>query len=338
MKTPTNTAKVTKAVRKTIVATLIAGVALGPTTASAGLADKMQQLRGNVTELKNTVQGKIENIKGKIEDMDGDGLEQIAETVQSLFQFMKQAQAGYKEFVGTDKCGSSSPCGVFRAELRNLIQSFIALPRELPFVEQVPPAVRQLEKMVAFVEILPPVILFASEKVLGNAFEEMRYRLELVRYAASQMPELPTMAELSRASADSTTSRTAVSASDQTGSKSKKNQKNPSGSNSQQPTDPEIEPVPSFPYCTKILDTRKPARELFTKILEHLGDDVWDRADMMADTTTAGTAPGGTTSWKNPSKATVQLVGLVIKGIRQVVEIKVAATALICANHGYKAP
>ena len=52
MKTLTNTAKVTKAVRKTIVATLIAGVAFGPTTASAGLADKVQQLRGNVTELK----------------------------------------------------------------------------------------------------------------------------------------------------------------------------------------------------------------------------------------------------------------------------------------------
>ena len=338
MKTLANNRKSSKAVRNTIAAGLIAGLVLGPSAASAGLADKIQQLRSNVTELKNTVQGKIENVKGKIEDMDGEGLEQITETVQSLFQFMKQAQAGYKEFVGADNCGASSPCGVFRAELRNLIQSFIALPRELSFVEQVPPAVRQLEKMVPLVDILPPVVLFASEKVLGNAFEEMRYRLELVRYAASQMPQLPTMAELSRASADSATPRAAVGASDQTGFTGKKNQKNPSAPNSQQPTDPEIEPVPSFPYCTKILDTRKPARELFTKILEHLGDDVWDRADMMADTNTAGTAPGGTTSWKNPSKATVQLVGLVIKGIRQVVEIKVAATALICANHGYKAP
>jgi hypothetical protein len=338
MKTSANNRKGTKAVRNTIAAGLIAGVVLGPSAASAGLADKIQQIRGNVTELKNTVQGKIENIQGKIEDMDGEGLEQLTETVRSLFEFVKQAQAGYKEFVGADKCGASSPCGAFRTEFRNLIRSFITLPQELPFVEQVPSAVRQLEKMVPLIDILPPVILFASEKVLGNAFEEMRYRLELVRYAASQMPKLPTMAELSRASADSTTPRAATSASDQTGSKGKKSPKNPSGANSQQPTDPEVEPVPSFPFCVKVLDTGKPALELFTKTIEHLGDFVWDRADMMADTNTAGTAPGATTSWKNPSKATVQTVGLVIKGIRQVVEISVAATALICANHGYKAP
>lgn len=66
MKTLANNRKGTKAVRNTIAAGLIAGIVLGPTAASAGLADKIQQIRGNVTELKNTVQGKIENIQVKL--------------------------------------------------------------------------------------------------------------------------------------------------------------------------------------------------------------------------------------------------------------------------------
>jgi hypothetical protein len=338
MKTLANNRKGTKAVRNTIAAGLIAGIVLGPTAASAGLADKIQQIRGNVTELKNTVQGKIENIQGKIEDMDGEGLEQITEIVRSVLQFMKQTQAGYKEFVGADKCATSSPCGAFRAELRSLIRSLTALPQELQFIEQVPPAVRQLEKMVILVDILPPVILFVSEKVLGNAFEEIRYRLELVRYAASQAPKFPTMAELSRASADSASPRAVASASDQTGSKAKKTLNSPATSNSRQRSDSEAEPVANFPYCTQVLDTGKPGYELLTKVFEQSGDFMWDLADTMEDSKTVGTAPGATTSIKNPIKEALQLSSLVIKGIRGVVEIKFAATAMICANHGYKAP
>jgi len=320
MKTLTITS-ITKAVRNVSVATLIAGMVVVPSTASAGLADKIQQVRGNVTELKNNVQKKVENVQDKIEDIDGDGLEQIKDDIESMFRFIKQTQASYKEFVGADKCGVRSPCGVFRTELRSMIQSFVALPGELEFVEHVPPAVRQLEKMTKLVDFLPPPILFASETVLGNAFDEIRYRIELVRYAASQTPKLPTMDELSQASARSTAR---VSSGDT----------NPTLARTTTTTEPD----PSFPYCTKVLDTRKAGRELLTTVLEHLGDFVWDLADTMEDSKAGGTSPGVTSSWKNPSKATVQKAGLIIKGIRQVIEIKVAATAAICEKNGYKAP
>ena len=227
---------------------MIAGAVVGPSTASAGLADKIQQARGNVTELRNTVQGKVENIQEKIEDVDSEALEQVGEMVQSMFEFVKQIQAGYKEFVGADKCGTAS-CGVFRTQLRSLMQGFLALPSELQFVEHVPPAVRQLEQMVKLVDFLPPVILFASEKVLGNAFEEIRYRIELVRYAASQAPRLPTMDELSQASARSATAQVSTRGTNQTLTRTT--------------TDPD----PSFPYCTAILDTGKPHIELLKQPL-----------------------------------------------------------------------
>ena len=58
----------------------------------------------------------------------------------------------------------------------------------------------------------------------------------------------------------------------------------------------------------------------------------------MEENKTVGTSPGATTSVKNPTKAGVQTTGLVIKTIRQVIEIKVAATASVCALKGYKAP
>jgi hypothetical protein len=313
MKTVEHNSKITKVVRQLSVAAVIAGTALFPRVASAGILDKA---RAVVQQVSGHIQAKVEGIQEKVEGVDGEALEQLMEIVTGMFEHLKQTQAGYKEFVGADRCGPSSPCGAFRAQLRKMIESFIQLPRELPFLENIPPAVQQLEKIAALVNHMPPPILFASEKLFGNMFGEIQYRLEMVRYAAAQIPRLPTMSQLSQASAFS-------------GSPARNRNAN------EDPKD--------FPYCSALLDTGKPHIELLAKSLEHLGDFVWDVADLMEDSKTVGAnvtvvaGAGATTSVKNPVKATTQVIGLVIKTVRQVVELKVAATASICALKGYKA-
>lgn len=325
----TNQSNVAKVVRILTASALIAGFVLMPGTSSAGLRDK-------VTELKNKVQLKAEDVKEKIGELDSEGLEQLMETVGSMLKYVKQGQADYKNFVGADKCGAHSPCGAFRSELRKLIESFIKLPQELPFIENVPPAVRQLEKLAKSVDIMPPPLLYASEKVLGNVFEELKYRLDVVRYAAAQVPRFPTMAELSHASANSPVRSASANQSFRSSAKDK----NGKPAESNPTTEPVSEPDPSFPYCAALLDTGKPHVELLAKTIEHVGDFLWDLADMMEEnkTVVVNAVAGGGTSVKNPVKGTTQLVGFVIKSIRQVVEIKVAATASICALRGYKVP
>lgn len=335
MKTSTHKEKNTGAVRNISAAAVIATMLVSPAAALANplgaLKSKVQQATARVTELKNNVHAKVESVKEKIEEMDGEGLEQLMETVGSMLEYLKQAQAGYQQFVGADKCGASSPCGVFRTNLRKMIESFIKLPGEMPFVEHVPPAVHRLEQFAKVIDILPPPILFASEKVLGNAFEEIKYRLDMLRYAVSQAPRFPTMAELSDASARTSSVRTSTTASDKPGNPGRPNTSN-AASASATPVD--------FPYCAALLDHGKPHVELVTKALEHVGDFLWDLADMMEESKTVvvNAVAGGGTSVKNPAKGTTQLVGFVIKSIRQVAELKIAATASICAGKGYKAP
>ena len=327
METIKSDAKVAKAVRTLTASALFASFVLMPGTSSAGFMDK-------VTELKNKVQVKVENVKEKIDDLDGENLEEFLETVKSMVRFVKQSQADYKTFVGSDKCGASSPCGAFRADFRKLIESVMSLPQELHFIEHVPTAARKLGNVVKLLDVMPPPILYATEKVLGNAFEELQYRLELVRYAAGQVPRFPTMAELSNASARSSVHTTVrVTGNDKGGS--------PNGGTPPSNTPPSAvaqEPIPEFPYCNALLNAGKPHVDLLAKTLEHVGDFLWDLADTMEDSKTVGVSPGATSSVKNPTKGTTQTVGLVIKSIRQVVEIKVAATASICALKGYKAP
>jgi len=315
MKTFQPNFNIANVVRSATAAALIASFVFIPANSSAGLRDRVQQARSDVTELKNKVQGKLEDVKDKVEDLNGEGLEQLMETVASMVEYVKNAQAGYKDFVGAQKCAANSPCGGYRAGLRKMIESFINLPKELPFMEHVPPAVRQLEKIVKLVEFIPLPLLYASEKVLGNVFEDIQYRLELVKYAAGQMPRLPTMTELNHASADSSRSSSTLSRSSSAPSST------------------------TFPYCTAVLDTGKPHIELLAKSLEHLGDFLWDLADMMEEnkTVVVNAVAGGGTSVKNPVKENTQRIGFVIKTIRQVVELKVAATASICAAQGYKA-
>jgi hypothetical protein len=210
----------------------------------------------------------------------------------------------------------------------------MSLPQELHFIEHVPPAVHKLRNIVKLLDVLPPPILYAAEKVLGNAFEELQYRLELVRYAAGQVPRFPTMAELSNASAGSSVHTTVrVTGNDKGG----KPAAGKPSSNTPPPAAAQ-EPIPEFPYCNALLNTGKPHVELLAKALEHVGDFLWDLADTMEDSKTVGVSPGATTSVKNPVKGATQMKGFVIKTIRQVVEIKVAATASICAMKGYKAP
>jgi len=323
MKTVEHNAKMIKVVRQFTVAAVIAGTALFPGEGSAGILDKakaaVQQASGRVTELKNNVQAKVEGIQDKVEELDGEGLEQVMETVGSMLQFVKHAQAGYKSFVGTEKCAASSPCGVFRAQLRNMIVSFVTLPQDLPFVETVPPAAKQLEEMARLVDHMPPPMLYAAEKVLGNMFDEVQYRLEVLQYAASKLPTMPSMSDLAQATADSSLAT----------SKSPATKSNANTRSSTSKKD--------YPFCSKVLADGKPHIDLVQVSLKAVHETISDVSGMMQNEQTFGITVlgGGTISVKNPPKGALDAIVLVLKLYERKLGLKVAVINSVCAMAGY---
>ena len=322
--------KVTQVARKVTAAALIAGFVFAPATGSAGLLDnaksRVQQAAGKVTELRNSVQAKVEDVKDKVEELDSDGLEQTKEMVASMLEFVKKIQAGYKDFAGTDNCGQNSPCGAFRAKLRKMIVSFANLPQELPFVETIPPAVKQLEEMAQLVDHMPPPILYATEKVLGTMFDEVQYRLEVVRFAAAQVPQLPTMAELSQGAAyPSSGDRTAVNTKNSSPS-TRSSSRNSSGT--------------GFPFCSALLDTSKPHIELLQASIKTMHETLSDIAAMMPNEQTLGVSfvGGVTVSIKNPPKGALDAIILIARTIERKLTLKMAVTKSVCALAGYTPP
>jgi len=330
MKTLSRNQKVTEIARKVTAAAVIAGFVLAPATGSAGLLDKaksrVQQAATNVTEFKNNVQAKVEDVKDKVEELDSEGLEQTKEMVASMLQFVKKIQAGYKDFAGTDNCGQNSPCGAFRAQLRKMIESFANLPEELPFVEAIPPAVKQLEEMAQLVDHMPPPILYATEKVLGTMFDEVQYRLEVVRFAAAQIPQLPTMGELSHATAYST-------AGDRTTANTRNSSTSTRGSSTNSSST-------GFPFCSKLLDTGKPHIELLLASIKALHETLSDIATLLPNEQTVGVSfvGGVTVSIKNPPKGALDAIILIARTMERKLTLKMAVTKSVCALAGYTPP
>lgn len=342
MKTNTRKETTLEAAKKLSAASVIAGMLVSPTASFAGPLDALkatvQQASSKVTELKNNVQAKVEDVKDKIEDLDG---EELMEAVRSMITFVKQTQAGYQQFVGANKCGAGTPCATFRNGLRTMVESFIKLPQEMPFMEHVPPAVQQLEQVAKLIDFLPPPILFASQKVLGNAFDEIKYRMDMLRYAVSQAPRLPTMAELSDASAKTSALRTtSTTASDRTSTVRTNTVASDRSSTSVRTTTSSAATTSSqaadFPWCSRQL-SGKAGQELVVKSLEHLGDFLWDLGDLMGDDKFFVSTGFSGKEIKDPAKPFLQIPAFMIKTFRQVLEIKIAATAAICEARGYQA-
>lgn len=303
MKTSKNNLKIPRAVCYLSVASLITAFVLMPATGSAGLKDRVQETRGKVTELKNKVQVKAETIQEKIEELDGEGKEQLMEMVTSMLKFVKHAQAGYKNFVGADKCGAGSPCGAFREQLRQMFLTFVNLPHDLPFVESIPPAVKQLKQFAQLLDHMPPPILYVTEKVLGNMFDEIQYRLEVVRYASAKLPTIPKMSELSY-----------LTASSQLGQQ-------------------------EYPFCKAVLETGKPHVELLLTSIKALHETISDIKSVLPNEQTVGITVmgGGTISIKHPAKGGADMIVVLIKAIERGLTLRLALTKSVCAVAGYNA-
>ncbi len=165
---------------------------------SAAPANPIEQVKNDVrktvekvTEIGNGVvriQGQVNQLVGNLH---GEGAEQIKEVIQSTLQYLQHVQADYADYVAPDNCGASSDCGAFREDLRDMIDGFVALPGELPFVERVPAAVKQLRKFSDLVEFIPPPILFASDNVVGDSIDDIYALVEVLLAAAESLPEIP---------------------------------------------------------------------------------------------------------------------------------------------------
>lgn len=326
MKFVENNKKITTAARNLSAAALIAGTVCIPATGFASLFDaaksRVAQARSQVTELKNDVQANVEEAKEKVEGLDTEGLEQAKEMVASMLQYVKKIQAGYQDFAGTDhNCAPSSPCGAFRGQLRTMILSFANLPQELPFVESVPPAVKKLGEMARLVDQMPPPILYATEKVLGSMFDEIQYRLDVVRFAAGRIPQLPTMAELSQAAASPSSI-------------------NPTATSTRSSSRSIGTPASGFSYCSTLLVTAKPHIELLLTSIKALHETMSDIAGMMPNEQTLGISfvGGVTVSIKNPPKGALDAIILITRIMERKLTLKMALTKSVCALAGYTAP
>lgn len=318
-----NSSKITKTVRTVGAVALIASFVFMPATSSAGPRDRAQEARTKVTELKNNVRAKVEDVKDQAEDLKGDAIEQLLAMVLPMIQFMKKQQEGYKTFVGTDDCGQGSPCDVFRKKMHTLIVSFITLPKELPFVESVPPAVRQLEELAKLVGYMPTPMLYAAEKVLSNAFDEIQYRLDMLRFAASKIPPIPTMSELSHSVANSQSMNYAVASSNGTRTTS---------SSRVNPTYP--------PDCPIIFEQGMPHIELLLTAIETVHETIKDTAEILPNEVTVGVTAvgGGAYSVKHPAKGGLDVIILLIKTIERDLKLRLAIKKSTCAVSGYQAP
>ena len=311
MKALKQNATFTQTVRKSTAAALIAGLVLVPSVSSAGLLDRAQQAKAKVTQLKNKVQAKAENIQDKAEDFKGEKIEQLMEMVTSMLDFVRHEQQGYKNFVGGNKCGRNSPCAGFRTQLRETFETFVRLPEELPFVETTPPAIKQLAKIAKLVDHIPPPMLYVAEKVLGNMFDEIGYRLEVVQYAAAKLPSLPSMAELAQLTANSPQTKNT--------------------STSQQSKS-------AYPFCSAVLDTGKPHIELLQTAINALHETISDVASVLPNEQTVGITVlgGGTVSIKHPAKGGLDVVVVVIKAIERKLTLRLALVKSVCSLSGYQ--
>jgi hypothetical protein len=305
-----------KTVHTFTVSALLAGMLLTPGSSNAGLADK-------IVDLKSKVQDKVEIVKDKAADIKGDAVEQIVEMVLPMIQFIKKQQEGYKDFTGVNNCGQGSPCAVFRQKISKMIVSFATLPEQLPFVETIPTAVKQLEELAQLVDYLPPTMLYAAEKTLAQSFDEIQFRLDMLRFAASNIPAIPTMAELSQSVASSQQVNYAADSSG--GKRAKKS----SAAN------------PAYPAnCALILDKAKPHIDLVLTAIKTVHEQIKDTADVLPNEVTVGVTAvaGGTYSVKHPAKGGLDLVILVIKSIERDLTLRLAIHKSFCAALGYQAP
>lgn len=239
-------------------AALIAVAVSLPVTAQAAPLDQLQsrvdQTHKQVKKINNRVAGIAKDMDEKRALMQEAGIEELQDTIRSIIQYMRHAQAGYQDFVAPDNCGRRSACGTFRDSLHDAILDFAELPQSLPFVEKIPSSVERLYAAADVVDYIPPQILYASEKAIGDSLDEVHALVEMLRSAAQRVPSLPTKDEIRAAIAQSSSAGMGRA-------------------------------------CA--IDTESPHILLVLQILDHTGSTLSDVADLMQDEVT-GTVAAGT--------------------------------------------
>lgn len=183
-----------------LVAVFLAAPFAAPSTAQAGPIDKIktrvEQTHKNVRAIRGRVNAVYGDLQEKRQMLGAESKEQLVEAIRTTLEYMQHARADYAGFVGPDNCGTASDCGAFRGQIQDMIKDFIALPAELPFVENVPPVVNRLQKISNLVNHMPPPVLFVTEKAAGAPLENIKEQIETVRAIAAAMPPIPTIREI----------------------------------------------------------------------------------------------------------------------------------------------
>lgn len=194
-------------VRKITHAAIIAAALSTPFAAQAGPIDKVkarvEQTHAQVRAIRGRVNAIYGDLQEKREMLGAEGKEQLMEAIRTTVEYMQHARADYAGFVAPDQCGPASECGAFRERLKSVIQGFIALPEDLPFVETIPAAVNKLAKTAELVNYVPPPALYATEKSIGGPLGNVQNLLDTVHAVAAAMPKVPTIREINDLNVDS---------------------------------------------------------------------------------------------------------------------------------------
>lgn len=200
MQPTTNTTKKFASIRTLTHAAMIAVFLAAPFAAQAGPIDRVKTRVDQTHAQVKAIRGRVNAIYGDLQEkrqmLGAEGKEQLMEAIQTTIEYMQHARADYGGFTAPDNCGPASECGAFRKQLKDMIQGFIALPTDLPFVETVPASVGQLQKMASLLDHMPPPVLYATSKSIGAPLANVQNLLDTVRAVAEAMPEIPTIREI----------------------------------------------------------------------------------------------------------------------------------------------
>jgi len=200
MNPTTNTTNSFASVRKITHAAIVAAALATPFAAHAGPIDKVKARVEQTHQQVQAIRGRVNAIYGDLQEkrqmLGAEGKEQLMEAIRTTIEYMQHARADYAGFVAPDQCGPASECGAFRKQLKEMIQAFITLPADLPFVENPPAAVTKLAKVAELVDHVPPPVLFATEKTVSGPLGNVQSLLDTVRAVSAAMPKIPTIREI----------------------------------------------------------------------------------------------------------------------------------------------
>lgn len=298
MTTHQNTSKQHRPLQGLALAALVAGALALPASAQATplalVKSRVDQTHNQVKKIKNDVADIVADLEEKRAELRKAGIKELKDTIISILTYMRQAQAGYQDFVAPDNCGRNSECSAFRDKLHDAVLDFAELPASLPFVEQVPPAVEQLYESADLVDYIPPPVLYVSARSIESTLDEAMVLLEMLRSAAAKMPPLPTKSELMAAVADSASAQYRS-------------------------------------YCSLNSDPDdNPHVKLVLTLLDAIGSTLGDLADMVQEEISAAIVGEGT-GVKNPLQLAVQMMAFVPNSAKRGLETQIALQASVCA-------